>query len=83
MRIHFGMPNHWEHDEFTQESPDYSGEANVDRARKRSGKPSAAAKAAQMVRWRALHRSHSREYQRLWKQAARAALRAERLGDAS
>lgn len=77
MRIHFGMDNHWQPDEYTQAEADYSGKSNVDRARKRSGKPSAEAKAAQMRRWRARHRTHSREYQRLWQQQKRAATAAD------
>lgn len=67
------MPQHWESDEFTQESPDYSGEANVSRARKRSGKPSPEAKAAQMKRWRARNSARYRDYQRRYMAAKRAA----------
>jgi hypothetical protein len=57
-------PAHWTPDEFSQPEADYTGSANVDRTRKRSGKPSKAAKAAQMRRWRAKHRSHHRDYMR-------------------
>lgn len=68
---------HWSGDEYAQPEADYSGDTNVRRVRKRSGKPSPAAKAAQMLRWRARNRSHYREYQRLRMAAARLARRQE------
>lgn len=56
-------------------SPDYSGGSNVNRTRKRSGKPSKEAKAAQMRRYRARHRSQSRDYMLRYMKHRRAATR--------
>lgn len=76
MRIPFGMSEHWQPDEYTQAETDYSGGADVSRTRRRNGKPSRAAKAAQMKRWRARNSARYRDYQRRWMAQKRASARA-------
>lgn len=63
-RVLSSVPDHWISDEFTQETPSDAVNPDSRRTRKRSGKPSKAAKAAQMRRWRAKHRAHVRAYDR-------------------
>lgn len=77
-RIPSGMSQHWQPDDYTQAEVDYSGGSDVSRRRKRGGKSSKAAKAAQMKRWRAKNQARYRGYQRRWMAQKRAAAAFER-----